>query len=111
MKGYATILVNGQNSFNSGFSTVLLVEDVTTRKKYAIKKIICHGPEDQQLAMKEVEYYKLIKHLNIIECVDFVCKDIADSVVNTMSQVLIVLPYYHVNLFAIFLEKIGLSLT
>ncbi|XP_012227972.1 serine/threonine-protein kinase 16 isoform X1 [Linepithema humile] len=106
-----TIMVNSrkyrvcEHLGEGGFSTVLLVEDTTTHKKYAIKKIICHGPEDQQLAMKEVEYYKLIKHLNVIECVDFVCKDITDPVVHTMSQVLIVLPYYHRGTLANELER------
>lgn len=81
----------------SGFSTVLLAEDATTRKKYAIKKIICHGAEDQQLATKEVEYYNLIKHPNVIECIDSTREGMADPIVNTTSEVLIVLPYYHVS--------------
>lgn len=83
--------------FFSGFSTVLLVEDVITHKKYAIKKIVCYGSEDQQLAMKEVEYYKLIKHPNVIECVDSARMGTADPILNTTSEVLIILPYYHVS--------------
>ncbi|XP_032672111.1 serine/threonine-protein kinase 16 isoform X1 [Odontomachus brunneus] len=78
-----------------GFSTVLLAEDAVTHKKYAIKKIICHGPEDQQLAIKEVEYYSLIKHPNVIKCIDSAREGAADPIVNTTSEVLIVLPYYH----------------
>ncbi|KYM85597.1 Serine/threonine-protein kinase 16 [Atta colombica] len=89
----------------SGFSTVLLVEDIVTHKKYAIKKIICHGPEDQQLATKEVEYYKLIKHPNVIECLDSTCKGTADPIVNTTSEILIVLPYYHKGTLANDLER------
>ncbi|XP_071577056.1 serine/threonine-protein kinase 16 isoform X2 [Temnothorax nylanderi] len=81
---------------DGGFSTVLLVEEIITHKKYAIKKITCHGPEDQQLAAKEVEYYKLIKHPNVIECIDSTCKGTADLIVNTTSEMLIVLPYYHI---------------
>ncbi|KYN35798.1 Serine/threonine-protein kinase 16 [Trachymyrmex septentrionalis] len=88
-----------------GFSTVLLVEDIVTHKKYAIKKIICHGPEDQQLATKEVEYYKLIKHPNVIECLDSSCKGTADPIVNTTSEILIVLPYYHKGTLANDLER------
>ncbi|XP_014477171.1 PREDICTED: serine/threonine-protein kinase 16 [Dinoponera quadriceps] len=78
-----------------GFSTVLLGEDAATHKKYAIKKIICHGPEDQQMAAKEIEYYNLIKHPNVIKCIDSAREGIADPIVNTTSEVLIVLPYYH----------------
>jgi len=85
-------------SIFSGFSTVLLAEDIVTHKKYAIKKIVCHGPEDQQLATQEIEYYKLVKHPNIIECIDSTREGMADPIINTTSEVLIVLPYYHVSL-------------
>ncbi|EZA48611.1 Serine/threonine-protein kinase [Ooceraea biroi] len=88
-----------------GFSTVLLAEDVTTHKKYAIKKIVCHGPEDQQLATQEVEYYKLVKHPNVIECIDSAREGLADPIVNTTSEVLIVLPYYHRGTLASELER------
>ncbi|XP_020285491.1 serine/threonine-protein kinase 16 [Pseudomyrmex gracilis] len=88
-----------------GFSTVLLVEDVSTHKKYAIKKLVCHGPEDQQAALKEVEYYKQIKHPNVIKCIDSSCEGMADPIVNTTSEVLIVLPYYHRGTLADELEQ------
>ena len=80
-----------------GFSTVSLVEDNLSRKKFAIKKIICHGPEDQQLALKEIEYHTIVKHPNIIECVDSTHEGSADPVLNATSEVLLVLPYYHVS--------------
>lgn len=83
----------------SGFSTVLLVEDNTTRRKYAIKKIVCHGPEDQHIAVKEIEYHSLVKHPNVIECIDSTHKGTADPVVNATSEVLLVLPYYYVSLY------------
>ncbi|KAL0109950.1 hypothetical protein PUN28_013533 [Cardiocondyla obscurior] len=90
---------------DGGFSTVLLVEDVVTHKRYAIKKIICHGQEDQELAAKEVEYYKLIKHPNVIQCIDSACKGTADPIMNTTSEMLIVLPYYHRGTLANDLER------
>lgn len=88
-----------------GFSTVLLVEDATTHKKFAIKKIICHGLEDQRLAAKEVEYHNVVKHQNVIECVDSMHKGTADPVVNATSEVLLVLPYYHKGTLANELER------
>ncbi|KAL6447020.1 hypothetical protein ACFW04_001407 [Cataglyphis niger] len=88
-----------------GFSTVLLVEDIVTHKKYAIKKIVCYGSEDQQLAVKEIEYYKLIKHPNIIEYIDSACIGTADPILNMTSEVLIVLPYYHKGTLADELEQ------
>lgn len=88
-----------------GFSTVLLVEDAVTHKKYAIKKIVCHGLEDQRLAVKEIEYYNTVKHPNIIECIDSTHEGTIDPVVNATSEVLIVLPYYHKGTLANELER------
>lgn len=88
-----------------GFSTVLLVEDTATHKKYAIKKIVCHGLEDQRLAVKEIEYYSAVKHPNIIECIDSTCEGIVDPVANATGEVLIVLPYYHKGTLANELER------
>lgn len=84
--------------FIRGFSTVLLVEDSLTHERYAIKKIVCHGLDDQRLAVKEVEYHSMLKHPNIIECIDSTHKGTADPVVNATSEVLLVLPYYHVSI-------------
>lgn len=53
-----------------GFSTVDLIENKSNKKRYALKRIICHSLEDQKLALQEVDYYKKIRHLNIIELVD-----------------------------------------
>lgn len=83
-----------------------LVEDSLTHRKYALKKIICHGPEDQRLAVKEIEYHSMVKHPNVIELIDSTHQGTADPVVNATSEVLLVLPYYHVcqfNIFRIFL--------
>ncbi|XP_066593652.1 serine/threonine-protein kinase 16 [Prorops nasuta] len=77
-----------------GFSTVYLVEDSVTHKKYAIKKIICHGPEDQRIAIREIEYHQILKHPNIIECIDSTYEGTADPVINATSEALLVLPYY-----------------
>lgn len=74
-----------------------LVEDCTNHKKYAIKKIICHGLEDQRLAIKEIEYHSIVRHPNIIELIDSTHKGTADPIVNATSEVLLVLPYYRVS--------------
>jgi serine/threonine kinase 16 len=79
-----------------GFSTVSLVEDTLSHNKYAIKKIICHGLEDQRLAIKEIEYHSIVKHPNVIELIDSTHQGTADPVINATSEVLIVLPYYRV---------------
>lgn len=88
-----------------GFSTVLLVEDNITHRKYAIKKIICHGPTDQHIALKEIEYHNLVKHPNVIECIDSSHEGMADPIVNATSEVLLVLPYYYKGTLADELER------
>ncbi|KAK0084437.1 hypothetical protein PV325_007031 [Microctonus aethiopoides] len=88
-----------------GFSTVYLVEDTLTNNKFAIKKIICHSPEDQQAACKEIEYHSILKHPNIIECVDSTQKGVADPLINVTSEVYLVLPYYHKGTLAQELER------
>lgn len=74
-----------------------MVEDTFTNKKYAIKKIVCHGPEDQQAATREIEYHSIVKHQNVIECVDSAHRGSPDPVVNETGESFLVLPYYHVR--------------
>lgn len=82
-----------------------MAEESLTHEKYAIKKIICHGLDDQRLAVKEIEYHSMLKHPNVIECVDSTHKGTADPVVNATSEVLLVLPYYHVSFRHIIVHK------
>ncbi|XP_023018676.2 serine/threonine-protein kinase 16 [Leptinotarsa decemlineata] len=77
-----------------GFSCVDLVENTTTKKKYALKRIICHSVEDQKIAMQEINYYKKLRHPSIIELVDSTFKGSADIVVQATSEAFLVLPYY-----------------
>ncbi|PNF39061.1 Serine/threonine-protein kinase 16 [Cryptotermes secundus] len=106
-----TILINSRKYYvlehlgEGGFSTVDLVEDAHTHKTYAVKKIICHGEEDLKVAMKEIEYYGLLKHPNIIECFDSALKDRPNPVLNSISEVMIVLPYYKRGTLAFDLER------
>ncbi|XP_072179657.1 serine/threonine-protein kinase 16-like [Diadema setosum] len=48
-----------------GFSVVDLVED-DQGDKFALKRIQCHSPEDEQQAKKEAEYHCQFKHKNLI---------------------------------------------
>lgn len=47
-----------------------LVENTNNKKKYALKRVTCHSIEDQKLALQEIEYYKKVKHSNLIELVE-----------------------------------------
>ncbi|XP_075216044.1 serine/threonine-protein kinase 16 isoform X2 [Lycorma delicatula] len=77
-----------------GFSVVLLVENVRTKKRFAVKKIICHSIDDQKLAIDEVNYHKVLDHPNILQCLDSTVQGVADPVLNSTSEVLLLLPYY-----------------
>lgn len=77
-----------------GFSLIDLVENTVTKKRYALKRITCHSIDDQNIGMREIEICKQIKHENVIQIIDYVLKGSADIVINTTSQLYIVLPYY-----------------
>nr|CAH7749803.1 unnamed protein product [Callosobruchus chinensis] len=77
-----------------GFSCVDLVENSSTKKKYALKRIICHSIDDQKTAMQEINYYKKLRHPSIIELIDSTFKGSADIVVQATSEAYLILPYY-----------------
>jgi len=77
-----------------GFSTVDLVEDTRTGKKFALKRITCHSIEDQNLANREVELHREFGHRNLLPLVRAEVVGRADIVHNKTSEVLIVFPYF-----------------
>ena len=83
-------------SFFSGFSTISLIEDRRTGKRYALKKITCHSTEDQIQARKEIEYHKKFNHPNILPLIGSEIKGQADIVHNIVSDAYLVLPYLQV---------------
>ncbi|EGX92230.1 serine/threonine protein kinase, putative [Cordyceps militaris CM01] len=78
-----------------GFSYVYLVEDLSTKEHFALKKIRCpFGAESVQQAMREVEAYRLFRHVpNIIPAADHAVATErgADEATKT---VYVLLPYY-----------------
>lgn len=70
-----------------GFSSVDLVECSSSRKKYALKRIICHSADDQKLALREIDYYKKFKHPNIIELVDSTFKGSKTIVIVNLAYI------------------------
>ncbi|XP_031629150.1 serine/threonine-protein kinase 16 [Contarinia nasturtii] len=77
-----------------GFSLIDLVENATTKRKYALKRITCHSIEDQKIAIREVELTRSIKHPNVVEIIDFELEGDADIVINTISHVNILFPFF-----------------
>ncbi|XP_049846268.1 serine/threonine-protein kinase 16 [Schistocerca gregaria] len=79
---------------DGGFSSIYLVQDSKSHRLCVLKKIVCHAKEDQMKALQEVAYYGLIKHPNVIECLDSGVSGEADAFSNYTSEVYILLPYY-----------------
>lgn len=77
-----------------GFSTVDLVQDTGTGKKYALKRIVCHSVEDQNLAQKEVEITRNLNHPGIVRLVGASTVGSPDIVHNITSEVMLVMPFY-----------------
>uniref|UniRef100_A0A1A9WL85 non-specific serine/threonine protein kinase n=1 Tax=Glossina brevipalpis TaxID=37001 RepID=A0A1A9WL85_9MUSC len=77
-----------------GFSLIDLAENNLTRKLYAIKRITCHSLDDQNIALREIENCRRIDSQHVIKVVDFELKGSADIVINAVSYLYIVLPYY-----------------
>uniref|UniRef100_A0A1D1YPK8 non-specific serine/threonine protein kinase n=1 Tax=Anthurium amnicola TaxID=1678845 RepID=A0A1D1YPK8_9ARAE len=74
-----------------GFSYVHLVQDTSTGRYFALKKIRCQfGTDSVKDAMKEVDMYRLFSHENIIKVID-TCV-VQDK--NGGKIVYIFLPYY-----------------
>lgn len=83
------------NTNQGGFSYVYLVEDTSSGEHFALKKIRCpFGAESVQQAMREVEAYRLFRHVpNIISAFDHAVATErgADEATKT---VYVLLPYY-----------------
>lgn len=81
-----------------GFSTVDLVEDVESGKKFALKRIVCHSTEDQNTALQEVKVTRGLSHRHIVRVVGSCTRGRADIHQNLTSEVLIVFPLYKQSL-------------
>jgi serine/threonine kinase 16 len=78
-----------------GFSNIDLVENTSSRRKYALKRITSHSQQDEKSSLKEIEIIKkLSPHPNITKVIDFTLEGTADDLVNATSSLCIVLPYY-----------------
>ena len=76
---------------------VELIEDTKTHEEFALKRIVCHSPEDQRIALSEVEVHRLVQHPSVLDVVDYDLRGKTDPLHETTSQVLILLPYHHVS--------------
>lgn len=63
-----------------------------------MKKILCHGLDDQKVALQEVEYHNMFSHPNILPCLDHTLTDKGvDPVSHSVTIVYMLLPLYSVS--------------
>ncbi|XP_072041516.1 serine/threonine-protein kinase 16-like [Amphiura filiformis] len=90
-----TIEINGRRFYvqkrlgEGGFSVVDLVED-ETGKTFAMKRILCHATEDEQMARQEAEFHQNFNHTNLIPLEEWKMLKYSGRV----PEVVLVLPYY-----------------
>lgn len=79
-----------------GFSYIDLIEESTSHKTYALKRILCHSKEEELIAMQEVEVMRAVNHPNVIplECHCIHKVDQYTKAVDITCEVFLVLPLY-----------------
>ena len=82
-----------------GFSYVDLVEEVTSHKVYALKRLTCHSVEEERLALQEVEVMKNVQHPNLVPLVAHSVLKVGhhSKTMDIVSEVFIVMPLYPVR--------------
>lgn len=75
---------------------VYVVEGAYNKRLFAIKKVVCHSLDDQEMALKEVKSHEKVQHENVIQLIDYSINGTPDPAVNVTSQLYLVLPYYGV---------------
>ncbi|KAK7109106.1 serine/threonine-protein kinase 16-like [Littorina saxatilis] len=79
-----------------GFSYVDLVEETTTHKVYALKRLTCHSKEEEQVALQEVEVMKNLRHPNLVPLVAHSVLKVGhhSKTLDIVSEVFIIMPLY-----------------
>ena len=76
-----------------------LVEEVTSHKVYALKRLTCHSVEEERLALQEVEVMKNVQHPNLVPLVAHSVLKVGhhSKTMDIVSEVFIVMPLYPVR--------------
>ncbi|XP_076460485.1 serine/threonine-protein kinase 16-like [Babylonia areolata] len=79
-----------------GFSYVDLVEETTTHKVYALKRLTCHSVDEEKVALQEVEVMKTLHHDNLVPLVAHSVLKVNhySKTMDIVSEVFIVMPLY-----------------
>jgi serine/threonine kinase 16 len=80
-----------------------LVEDQHSHKLYALKRMTCHSREDEKNAVLEAELMTSVHHRCLVPSYGHSVVPLSGHR-TAISEVLIVMPYYRVQIIAIFHE-------
>lgn len=82
-----------------GFSYVDLVEESSSRKLFALKRLTCHSKEEENVALQEVEIMRRISHPNVVPLVGHMVVQVGhhSKTMDIVSEVFIVMPHYSVS--------------
>ncbi|KAH3795866.1 serine/threonine-protein kinase 16-like [Dreissena polymorpha] len=102
MCGKEAVTINSRRFYvrsrlgEGGFSVVDLLEEARTHALFAMKRITCHGPADERLALREVEVMRALRHRHIVPLEEYCQITIGrhDQSQDTISEVLLIMPYY-----------------
>lgn len=93
--GFNRVVINGRVYMHKkqlgegAFSYVDLVQDCSTGRNYALKRIICHDQKSEDEGVAEAKVHKILTHNNLIECIDYCIKKKGPH-----SEVWVLLPFY-----------------
>jgi serine/threonine kinase 16 len=82
-----------------------LVEEESTGRLMALKRIACHGPQDEASALREVEVHRQVKHPNLIELLGHRVLTLRGAQLGPSSELQLLLPYYDRGSLAYELER------
>ncbi|CAB3366399.1 Hypothetical predicted protein [Cloeon dipterum] len=88
-----------------GFSVIDLVEEESTGRLLALKRIACHGSQDEAAALREVDVHKQVRHPNLIELVGHRLLTLRGAQLGPTSELQLLLPYYERGSLAYELER------
>ncbi|CAD5119570.1 DgyrCDS8172 [Dimorphilus gyrociliatus] len=99
--GKETIYVDNRKFYirshlaEGGFSRIDLIEDDNSNL-FALKRINCHNVKDEEIAAKEIDFMKRVKHERIIslECSELVPFKGYQGPNSPQSEALLVMPFY-----------------
>jgi len=99
------LLIHTLSQSSRGFSVVDLVEEDSSGRLLALKRIACHGTQDEAGALREVEVHRQVQHPHLIELLGHRVVALRGAQLGPSSELQLLLPYYNRGSLAYELER------